>query len=152
MTAPSDGASAGTTAPIPGLAAVAGLVALATSVTRRVSPLVLEIAPDAASPQVLTQATLGGRFAAFALTYGVLFGVAYRAGKHSGDPDGDVRAAAVAGATAATAFVAGSAAAVFALGARQNPLVGVAVTAGSGVAVGVRLAVVAFAGLALARR
>ncbi|WP_226022371.1 hypothetical protein [Halomicrobium salinisoli] len=144
--------AAGTTAPLPALAAVAGLVALATSVARRVPPLVLEFAPDAASPQVVSLSTLGGRFVAFALAYGLLFGVAYRAGRRSGDPNGDVRAAAVAGAVAAFAFVVGSAAVLFALDARQDPLVGVATTVGSGAAVGVQLAVVAFAGIALGRR
>lgn len=150
MTARSEPASA-TVSTLP-LAALAGLVALATSVARHATSVVLQFAPDAVTAQTASLYLLGGRLVVFALTYGLLFGVAHRAGRHSGDPDGDVRTAAAVGVAAALVYVVASAALFLSLDVQQGPLTVAAWTVGSGVATGVQLAVVAFAGIALARR
>ena len=65
--------------PIP--PAVAAAVAVAVSVTRRVPAVVMESPIGIPEPRALTLYILGGRFATFALVYGLLLGVAYWVGR-----------------------------------------------------------------------
>ncbi|AEH38156.1 hypothetical protein [Halopiger xanaduensis] len=130
---------------------VAGVVGAIVSVTRRLAALLLELSSTGPSTEVITRTTLGGRALVFALTYGALFGLAYRAGTRT-DPRADGRLTVVTGVVAAIGYLVGSAIVFRVLSTRRHPALAGLLELGSGVAVGVQLAVVTFAGLALARR
>ncbi|MGQ3329825.1 hypothetical protein [Halorubrum sp. FL23] len=130
--------------------AVAAVVAVAVGVVRRIPPIVVESPIEIPGPGALSLYTLGGRAAAFVLVYGLLLGVAYRVGRRDGDA---IDAGATTLATAAIggiAYLVASGAVVLWLGPNQRWIAAVG-TLGSAAAVGVELAIVAFAGLALGR-
>ncbi|WP_123623840.1 hypothetical protein [Halorubrum sp. CSM-61] len=130
--------------------AVAAVVAAAISVTRRVPTVVMESSIGVPGPRALSLYTLGGRFAAFVLVYGLLLGVAYRAGRHGGDAV-DARATTLAtGAIGGLAYLVGTTAVLLWAGPSHEAISAVGAL-GAAVAVGVQFAVVAFAGLALGR-
>ncbi|WP_128904012.1 hypothetical protein [Halorubrum amylolyticum] len=130
--------------------AVAAVVAVAISVTRRIPPIILESSIGLSGPGAISLYTLGGRFVAFALVYGLLLGVAYRVGRR-GDDALDVGGTTLAtGAVGGIAYLVGTGAVLLWIGPDQGVIVALGAL-GSAVAVGVELAVVAFAGLALGR-
>ncbi|EMA67906.1 hypothetical protein [Halorubrum kocurii] len=130
--------------------AVAAVVAATVALTRRIATLVLESPIGIPGPGALTRYTLGGRFVAFALVYGLLLGVAYRVGRGGGDAL-DVGATTLAtGVVGAVGYVVVTGAVLLWAGPEQGWVVAVG-TLGSAVGVGVELVVVAFAGLALGR-
>ncbi|PAU83029.1 hypothetical protein CK500_12975 [Halorubrum salipaludis] len=129
--------------------AVAAVVAAALSVTRRVPTVVMESSIGVPGPRALSLYTLGGRFAAFVLVYGLLLGAAYRVGRAGGAVD--ARATTLAtGAVGGLVYLVGTAAVLLWTGPSQE-VISAVTTLGSAVAVGVQLAVVAFAGIALGR-
>ena len=135
--------------PIP--PAVAAVAAVATAVTRRLPPLLVGSSIPSPSPERIALYTLAGRFASFLLIYGLLLGVAVAVGSHRTSTDGDGATALATGVVAAVAYLGASAALLVVLDPSRvltNAVAGV----GSAVGVGVQLAVVAFAGLALAER
>ncbi|ELZ40916.1 hypothetical protein C471_07030 [Halorubrum saccharovorum DSM 1137] len=134
--------------PIP--PAVAAAVAVAVSVTRRVPAVVMESPIGIPEPRALTLYILGGRFATFALVYGLLLGAAYWVGRGGGDALDLGATTLAAGAVGGLAYLVGSGAVLLWTGPDQVVIVALG-TVGSAVAVGVELAVVAFAGLALGR-
>jgi hypothetical protein len=131
---------------------VAGVAAVALTLRRYVATLLFELQVDV-TPRIVTSYALGARFAAFVVVYALLLGVAYWAGARREDASGD---AVLVGATFAVAAVSALVATVVVLavvGAGTRGPVFAAVTAvGSSAAVGVQLAVVAFAGVAAGRR
>ncbi|SMO56977.1 hypothetical protein [Halorubrum cibi] len=131
------------------LPAVAAAVAAGTtSVTRRIAPILLESPIDLPATSVLSLYVAGGRFVSFALAYGLLLGVAYRVGRTGdGSPDGGSVALAT-GLVAAVAYLVATAGTLLWLGPQQGAVTAV-LAVGSSVGVGVQLAVVAFAGVAL---
>ena len=134
--------------PIP--PAVAAVVAVAMAVNRRLAPILLETSIGVPSPRALAAYTFGGRFVAFALVYGLLFVVAVAVGRRR-STEGDSAAVLATGVVAAVAYLGASAALLFVLDPRPA-LVNAVAGVGSAVGVGVQLAVVAFAGFALAER
>lgn len=131
---------------------VAGIVAVAISIARRLPAILLEANVDV-TPRTLSLFVAGGRFVAFALVYGLLFGLAYWAGVRRDDGGADGELSLATGAIAAVGYLAGTGLVFLVVGAgEQDWYVTALVTAGSGVGVGVQLAVVAFAGVSLARR
>ena len=135
--------------PIP--PAVAAVVAVAMAVNRRLAPILLETSIGVPSPRVLAAYTFGGRFVTFALVYGLLFGVAVAVGRRRRSTEGDSATVLATGVVAAVAYLGASAALLFVLDPRPI-LVNAVAGVGSAVGVGVQLAVVAFAGFALAER
>ncbi|CQH50917.1 uncharacterized protein HHUB_1675 [Halobacterium hubeiense] len=131
--------------------AVAAVVAVAVTLRRYVTLLVVELPIDV-TPQLLTRATLGGRFAAFVLVYGLLFGVAYWAGTHASERDDATLAAATFAAAATTALAVSVGVVAFTGGSTQSIVFDVAAVVATSVATGVKLAVVAFAGVAAGGR
>ncbi|MFO8116266.1 MAG: hypothetical protein R6U01_13075 [Halorubrum sp.] len=135
--------------PIP--PAVAAVVAVVVSVTRRLPPLLVGTSIPAPPAERVALYTLGGRFVSFVLVYGLLFGVAVAVGRRRGSTDGDGATVLATGLVAAVAYLVASAALLLVLdtgAVLANAVAGL----GSGVGLGVQLAVVAFAGLALAER
>ncbi|MUW14512.1 hypothetical protein GJ633_07370 [Halorubrum sp. CBA1125] len=130
--------------------AVAAVAAAAISVARRIAPLILESSIDIPGPGALSLYALGGRAVSFVLVYGLLLGVAYRVGRRGGDAL-DVGATTLAtGAVGGLVYLVGSGAVLLWTGPNQDVIVALGAL-GSAVGVGVQLAVVAFAGLALGR-
>ncbi|EMA57130.1 hypothetical protein [Halorubrum lipolyticum] len=134
--------------PIP--PAVAAVAAAAISVAHRIAPIVLESAIDIPGPGALTLYALGGRTVSFALVYGLLLGAAYLVGRRGGDTIDAGATTLATGVVGAVVYLVGSAAVLLWTGPEQDWVVA-AGTLGSAVGVGVELAVVAFAGLALGR-
>ncbi|OYR45894.1 hypothetical protein [Halorubrum sp. Eb13] len=135
--------------PIP--PAVAAVAAVATAVTRRLPPLLVGSSIPSPSAERIALYTLGGRFVSFLLIYGLLLGVAVAVGSRRASTDGDGATALATGVVAAVAYLVASAALLVVLDPNRvltNAVAGV----GSAVGVGVQLAVVVFAGLALADR
>ncbi|MFC5278304.1 hypothetical protein ACFPM1_05955 [Halorubrum rubrum] len=131
-------------------AAVAAVAAGTTAVTRRIAPILLESPVDLPATRVLSVYIAGGRFVSFALVYGLLLGVTYRLGRTGDDsPDGGTVALAT-GLVAAVAYLVVTAGTLLWLGPQQGAITAL-LAVGSSVGVGVKLAVVAFAGLALGR-
>ena len=124
----------------PVLPAVTAVVSAAVALTRRIPTLVLESAIGIPEPGALTRYTLGGRFVGFVLVYGLLLGVAYRVGRGGGDAL-DV---------GAVVYPVASGAVLLWAGPEQRSLVAVGAI-GSAAGVGVELAGVGVAGLALGR-
>lgn len=130
----------------------AGIVAFALSIVRRLPTILLETEVSA-TPRSLALFVGGGRFVAFVLVYGLLLGLAYLAGTRRDDPSADVELSLATGAVAALSYLVGTGLVLLVAGVgQQDRLFAALVTAGSGVGVGANLAVVTFAGLALARR
>lgn len=131
---------------------VAGVVAVALTVQRYLTALLVELQVDV-SARALTRLTLGGRFVAFVLVYALLFGVAYWAGTRRSDTDSDAVLAGATFAVAAVCALVATAAVVGTLGFEARGPVFAAVTVlATSTATGVELAVVAFAGVAVGRR
>lgn len=135
--------------PIP--PAVAAVVAVAIAVLRRLPPLLVRSSIPTPGAERVALYAIGGRFVSFALVYGLLFGVAVAVGRHGASTDGDGATALATGLVAAVASLVASAALLLVLDPGQ-PLVNAVAGVGSSVGVGVQLAVVVFAGLALADR
>lgn len=131
---------------------VAGVVAAVLSITRRSSTLLLESSVTTPPPETLSLIVLGSRFVAFVLVYGVVFGVAYRIGAQRGDASADGTLALGTGIVGAATYFIGTGVVLLSLEAHQNALVSALGVLGSTISVGVQLAVVAFAGLALGHR
>ncbi|WP_231554282.1 hypothetical protein [Halobellus rufus] len=93
----------------------------------------------------------GGRFASFVLVYGLLFGVAFWAGRRSDSNEGTALAVA-SGVVAAVAYLLGSGGISLLIDGEQGPLLSAVLVLGSSISVGAQLAVVTFAGIALADR
>ena len=126
--------------------AVAAVVALAVSGIRRLAPILLESSVSLPSAETLSVYVASGRFAAFLLIYGLLFGVALLAGLR----DADATSTALAtGASATAAFLVGSAAALWFLGPDRGPVLTAALALGASLGIGVQFAVVAYAGVTL---
>lgn len=134
--------------PIP--PAVAAVVAVAVAVTRRLPPLLVGTSLPSPAAERIALYTLGGRFVSFVLIYGLLFGVAVAVGRR-GSTDGDGATVLATGVVGAVAYLVASAALLLVLDPGQV-LANAVAALGSSVGVGVQLAVVAFAGLALAER
>ena len=135
--------------PIP--AAVAAVVAVAVAVTRRIPPLLVGTSIPTPAAERIALYVLAGRFVSFVLIYGLLFGVAVAVGSRRESTDGDGATVLATGVVAAVAYLGASAALLLVLGPGQV-LVNAVGGVGSSAGVGVQLAVVAFAGLALADR
>jgi glutamate dehydrogenase/leucine dehydrogenase len=120
-------------------------------VNRRLPPLLLEASIGVPSPRALAAYTLGGRFVAFALVYGVLFGVAFAVGRRRESTDGESVTVLATGVAGALAALVATGATLLVVDSRQGLVTALAGLGGSA-AIGVQLAVVAFAGLALAER
>ena len=127
---------------------VAGVVALAVSGIRRLTPILLQSSVSLPAGERLRVYLMSAQFAGFVLVYGLLFGVALA----SGVRDADVSAASTALATAASAtvaFLVGSAAVFSYLGPEQSLVVTAVLALGASLGVGIQFAVVAYAGVAL---
>jgi hypothetical protein len=135
--------------PIP--PAVAVVVAVAMALTRRLVPLLLETSIGVPSPRALAAFTFGGGFVAFALVYGVLFGVAFTVGRRRESTAGEGMTVLATGVAGALAYLAASGATFLVVDSPRGVVAAVGGLGGS-VGVGVQLAVVTFAGLALAER
>lgn len=131
---------------------VAGVAAAVLSITRRSSTLLLESSITTPPPETLSLIVLGSRVVAFVLVYGLVLGVAYRIGAHWEGVSTDGTLALGAGIVGAATYFVGTGAVLLSLEAHQNALVSALGVLGSTVSVGVQLAVVAFAGLALGHR
>ncbi|QAU12104.1 hypothetical protein EKH57_04740 [Halorubrum sp. BOL3-1] len=127
---------------------VAAVVALAVSGIRRLSALLLESSVSLRPAERLTTYVMSGRFAGFLLIYGLLFGVAFAAGRRDSDVSATSTALAT-GASATVAFLVGSAAVLSYLSADRSVVVTVVFALGAALGVGVQLTVVAYAGVAL---
>jgi len=127
---------------------VAAVVALAVSGVRRLPAILLESSVSIRPAERLTTYVMGGRFAAFVLLYGLLFGVALAAGTR--DPDVSAASTALAtGASATVAFLVGSAAVLSYLSPTRGAVVTAVFALGTALGVGVQFAVVAYAGVSL---
>lgn len=135
--------------PIP--PAVAAVVAVAMAVNRRLAPILLETSIGIPSPRTLAAVTFGGRFVGFVLVYGLLFGAAFAVGRRRGSTDGDGMTVLATGVAGTVAYVLATGAILLGIDSRQG-LVNTVAGLGGSVGVGIHLAVVAFAGLALAER
>lgn len=131
---------------------VAGFVAIAISVSRRLTVILLESSMEVPPPRTLSLYTLGGRFASFVLVYGLVLGLAYWVGRRRDGSSDDGTLALSTGVVAALAHLVGAGAILASLEPGQDLAIAALATVGSSVAVGTQLAVVAFAGVALARR
>lgn len=131
--------------------AVAAVVAVAVAVTHRLPPLVVGSSIANPSPESVALYAVGGRFVSFVLIYGLLLGVAVAVGRRRESTDGDGATVLATGVVAAVAYLGAGAALLFVLDPRPV-LVNAVAGVGSAVGVGVQLAVVAFAGLALSER
>jgi hypothetical protein len=131
--------------------AVAAVVAVAIAVNRRLAPILLETPVGVPSPRVLAAATFGGRFVAFALVYGLLFGAAFAVGRGRESIAGDRTTVLATGVFGAVAYLFAAGAIMLVIGSPQGLVTAVGGLGGS-VGVGIQLAVVVFAGLALAER
>lgn len=132
-------------------AIVTAFAAGTTALTRRLAPILLESSVDIPPTNLLSLYIAGGRFVSFALVYGLLLGVAYRIGRTRDDPRGDGTVVLATGVVATVAYLVVTAGTLLWLDPQQGAITAVR-TVGSSVGVGVQLAVVAFAGLALGRR
>ncbi|MGM0448105.1 MAG: hypothetical protein ACQERM_07630 [Methanobacteriota archaeon] len=130
---------------------VAAVVALAVSGIRRLSPLLLESPVSLPSAEALSTYLVSGRFTAFLLIYGLLFGVALLAGLRDADASATSTALAT-GASATVAFLAGSIAGLWYLGPDRGPIVAAVFALGASLGVGVQFAVVAYAEVSLGER
>ncbi|WP_186310983.1 hypothetical protein [Halorubrum depositum] len=131
--------------------AVAAVAAAAVAVTRRLPPLLVGSSIPTPSPESVALYALGGRFVSFLLIYGLLFGVAVAVGARRESTDRDAAIVLATGVLAAVAYLVASAAVLLVLDPSRvltNAVAGL----GSSAGVGVHLAVVTFAGLALADR
>ena len=130
---------------------VAAVVAVAIAVNRRLAPILLETSIGVPSPRTLAAVTFGGRFVAFALVYGLLLGAAVAVGRRRGPSGGDRKTVLATGVVGTVAYLVATGAILLVIGSPQGLVTAVAGLVGS-VGVGIHLAVVAFAGLALAER
>lgn len=131
------------------VAAIAGAV---VSLARRFTALVVELSASVPSTDVLSWYAVGGRTVAFLFVYGLLFGVAYLVASRRRHPDDDSTVALVVGIAAGVGYAAATLATIaFAEISYPGWTFAAATTVGSGIAVGIELGVVAFAGAALAR-
>ncbi|ELZ39687.1 hypothetical protein [Halorubrum tebenquichense] len=127
---------------------VAAVVALAVSGVRRLSAILIESSVSIRPAERLTTYVMSGRFAAFVLIYGLLFGVALAAGVR--DPDVSAASTALAtGASATVAFLVGSAAVLSYLSPTRGAVVTAVFALGAALGVGIQFAVVAYAGVSL---
>ncbi|ELZ52543.1 MULTISPECIES: hypothetical protein [Halorubrum] len=127
---------------------VAAVVALAVSGIRRLAPILLESSVSIRPAERLTTYVMGGRFAAFVLIYGLLFGVALAVGTR--DPGVSAASTALAtGASATVAFLVGSAAVLSYITPDQSVIVTAVFALGAALGIGVQFAVVAYAGVSL---
>ena len=134
--------------PIP--PAVAAVVAVAVSLTRRITTIALESSIDIPDPGTLSLYAFGGRAVGFLLVYGLLLGVAYQVGRRRGDALDIGATTLAAGVVGGVAFLVGTGAVLLWAGPQQGVIVAVG-TVGAAAGAGVELAVVSFAGLALGR-
>ena len=130
--------------------AVAAVVAAVIGVARRLPPILIELSLEIPSPSVLSLYIAGSRFVSFVLVYGLLLGVAYWIGRGRDGGRGDGTLVLATGGVAAVVYLVVTAGILLWLGPDQGAITAVRVV-GSTVSVGVQLAVVAFAGLALGR-
>lgn len=131
---------------------IAGPVALVSSVTRVLVPILLTLPIEAPPSETLSLYIAGSRFSVFVLVYGLLFGLAYWAGsRYDTTIDGPVTLA--TGVVAAISYFVGSLVVFQFIGPGEHGwLLTIVQITGSSVGVGVQLAVVAFAGIAAANR
>ncbi|WP_244510274.1 hypothetical protein [Natronobacterium texcoconense] len=126
-------------------------VALVAGVQRRSTNLLLEL--TSTGPSTDFQVLLGGRFAAFVAVYGLLFGLAYLVGTRSTTTVDDVTISLLTGAVAAVVSLVTTGLIDWSLEPNYaDPVLGTVALIGSSIGTGVQFAVVAFAGIALARR
>jgi len=130
--------------------AVAAVVAAAISLIHRNTTILVQSSIDIPNAETLALYTIGGRALAFVLVYGLLLGVAYWVGRHSDDEFGLGTTALATGAVGGVVYLVGTAAILLWVDFDQE-VVGALAALGSAIGVGVELAVVAFAGLALGR-
>ena len=134
--------------PIP--PAVAAVVAVAVSLTRRITTILLESSISMPEAETLSLYIFGGRAVGFVLVYGLLLGVAYRVGRRDADAIDLGATTLAAGVAGGIAYLLGTGAVLLWAGPAQNVIVAVG-TVGGAAGAGVELAVVSFAGLALGR-
>ncbi|WP_096391408.1 hypothetical protein [Halopenitus persicus] len=152
---------------------VAGIAAVAIGVTRRLSMLLIELDGATLAPRLLALTTLGGRFVSFLAVYGLVLGTAYLVGRRDESRRGETRKGETrkgetrkaeagtilrtdrvlsAGGIAALAHLLTAGAILLVVELAQSWIVTAAVLVGSSVGVGVQIAVVVVAGLALGVR
>ncbi|VTT88106.1 hypothetical protein DM2_1440 [Halorubrum sp. DM2] len=127
---------------------VAAVVALAVSGIRRLSAILLESSVSIRPAERLTTYVMSGRFVGFALIYGLLFGVAFAAGRRDSDVSATSTALAT-GASATVAFLVGSAVVLSYLSADRSVVVTAVFALGAGLGIGIQFAVVTYAGISL---
>ncbi|WP_435349693.1 hypothetical protein [Haloarchaeobius sp. HRN-SO-5] len=133
---------------------VAGIVAIVVGLTRYIVPLVFEFEVFEPSQSMLSVSIAWARFLSFVLVYVVLFGLAYWVGTRQADASTDGPLVLATGGIAAVCYLVTATLVVFLVNApfEGNALLVAIRTLGASVSVGVQLAVVTFAGVALARR
>lgn len=133
-------------------AVVALLVGVAVGLTRRFTVLVVELSTSVPPTELLSWYTVGVRAVAFLLVYGLLFGVVYRLAADRSRPNDESILALAVGIAGGVGYAVVTVATV-GLTDVSYPGVTFAIVAtlGAGIAIGVELGVVAFAGSALAR-
>ncbi|QHS15805.1 hypothetical protein [Halopenitus persicus] len=142
---------------------VAGIAAVVIGVTRRLSLLLIELDGATLAPRLLALTTLGGRFVSFLAVYGLVLGTAYLVGRRDEPRRDETRKDEIgttlrtnhvlpAGGVAALAHLLTAGAILLVVELAQSWIVTVAVLVGSSVGVGVQIAIVAVAGLALGAR
>jgi len=129
---------------------VAAGVALALSVLRRLPPLLVSSPIETPPVRRIGLYVAAGQFVSFLLVYGLLLGVSFGVGRRRDDPRSDGRIALAAGLAAAVVTLVGTGVVLLIAEPRRSAVV-VLQALGSTLAVGAQLAVVVFAGLALAR-
>ncbi|OVE85020.1 hypothetical protein [Natronolimnobius baerhuensis] len=135
------------------LPAVGAIVALIAAVNGRVINVFMEFSSSMPTDTTtITQVTLGGRFVTFVFVYGVLFGFAYVVGTRFEDVDIEPLVL-LTGAVAALASLVGTVFLDWWADVDYTNLWHVTLSiVGGSVGTGIQLAVVAFAGIALAQR
>lgn len=134
-------------------AAVAAIVGAVVSLTRRFSALVVELFGTAPTVELLSWYAVGARAVAFVLVYGLLLGSTYWVAVRAPHPNGDSIAGLATGVPGGLGYAIATLATVLFAGVSYPGWAFLlATTLGSGVAVGVELGVVGFAGAAIARR
>ena len=129
---------------------VAAGVGVALSVLRRLPPLLVSSPIDTPPVRRIGLYVAGGQFVSFLLVYGLLFGVSFAVGRRRDDPGSDGRIALASGLAAAVVTLVGTGVVLLIADLRQSAAV-ILQALGSTLGVGAQLAVVVFAGLALAR-
>lgn len=133
--------------------AVAFLIGIVVSLTRRFAVLVVELPVSTPPTELLSWYGFGMRGVAFILVYGTLFGLAYWIDSRTDHPNGDAVVALGSGIAGLLGFCLATTATIVLTDIGYPGITyAVVATVGSGIGTGVELAVVTFAGAALARR